>query len=247
VAGPEFDPGRGTPVSLGLEPLLARAGIEKRADVIFERDPARRLPGGQGEIFLAEPQLHPITQGFVELAGAIPLPVQLVSSLVPRADATVAPSPLLSTSADAFGLGDIRGWLESDAEAVPGAGDARGPLVIAYAAELPKRDPDAAHGPRMVVFGTKSVIVGANWVSDPLRGTGMLVENAISWLADEPVIVEVPDKPARQIGMRLTEEVLTASLYKTVVLLPLGTLLLGLGIHLRRRSTEGRKRREETK
>lgn len=247
AAGPEFDPSRGTPVSLGLEPLLARAGIDKRADVIFERDPTRRLAGGQGEVFLAEPQLHPVTQGFVELAGAIPLPVQLVSSLAARADATVAPSPLLATSADAFGLGDIRGWLESGAEAVPSPNDARGPLVIAYAAELPRRDPSDAHGPRMVVFGTKSVIVGANWVSDPLRGTGMLVENVISWLADEPVIVEVPDKPARQIGMRLTEEVLTASLYKTVVLLPLGTLLLGLGIHLRRRSTEGRKRREATK
>lgn len=245
AAGPEFDPTRGTPVSLGLESLLARAGIVKRTDVVFERDPTRMLTGGQGEVFFSEPQLHSITQGFVELQGAISLPVQLVSSLTTRADAPAAPAPLLVTSPDAFGLGDIRAWLESDAEAVPGSNDARGALVIAYASELPKRDPDAAHGPRMVVFGTKSVIVGANWVSEPLRGTGMLVENAISWLADEPVIVSVPEKPARQIGLRLTKEMLSASLYKIVVLLPLGTLLLGLGIHLRRRSTEGRKRREE--
>jgi hypothetical protein len=43
--------------------------------------------------------------------------------------------------------------------------------------------------------------------------------------------------------MRLTEEALSSVLRTTLLYVPLGTVLLGLGVRLRRSATEGRSRR----
>ena len=61
---PDSDDRRMLP--LGLEPLTAAAGIEMDETFVFEVDAARKLPGGFGEQFLAEPKVHSITQA---LAG----------------------------------------------------------------------------------------------------------------------------------------------------------------------------------
>ena len=56
-------------------------------------------------------------------------------------------------------------------------------------------------------------------------------------------MLDIPDKPRRQLGLRLTEEAVGSVLRYTMLYVPLGVVLLGLGVGLRRRATEGRSRK----
>ncbi len=239
--GPELGDDGGA-IEIGLGPLVALAGLRARGDFVFERQAGRVWPIGQGEAFIAEPQRHPVTSGLADVQGAINVVLTMASSFEPVADATVVPAPLLVTSKEAFGMRDFASWAQSRPEPSPGPGDATGPLGIAYAAELPKRDPKAEHGPRIVVVGTKSAVVGANWTNERLQGTALFVESAISWLASQPVVLDIPAQPARSLAVGLTDELLRGAALKVIGLLPLSMVLLGVGIRLRRRATE--KRRE---
>ena len=40
----------------------------------------------------------------------------------------------------------------------------------------------------------------------PLRGSALLVENAISWLASKPQVLDVPDRTAVPAGIRITDD-----------------------------------------
>jgi hypothetical protein len=104
------------------------------------------------------------------------------------------------------------------------------------AAELPKTG-GGAHGPRMVVVGTASVALGQSWQERVLRGGAIFTESAISWLAAEPPIVDVPDKPA-VAGARINEASLGELLRYVMVYMPGAVLLLGLAVFLRRRVSE---------
>jgi hypothetical protein len=108
------------------------------------------------------------------------------------------------------------------------------------ASERPKTSPQAAHGPRAVVIGTGSIIVEQNWREPaPLRGSALLVENAISWLASKPEILDVPDKPELAAGMRVNEESRSEVRRYVLLFMPLAAALLGVAVGLLRRSTEG--------
>lgn len=232
-------------VDVGLGPLLALAGVRKRDDIVFEQDPSRKWPVGQGEAFLAKPTRHPITEGLVEVQGAIDVVITVASSLAKIDDAGSEPSILLTTTERAFGMHDFAAWAQSRSEPAPSAGDATGPLIVATATELPKVKADAAHGPRVVVVGTKSAIVGASWVNERLQGTALFVESAISWLVAEPIVLDIPNKAARPVSAGLTEEMLTSAAWKVILLLPLSVVLMGFAIRFRRRSSEGRRRRPQ--
>ena len=101
------------------------------------------------------------------------------------------------------------------------------------AAELPKK-PGGAHGPRMVVVGTTSVALGQAWQERVLRGGAIFTESAISWLAAEAPIVDIPDKPAVS-GARINEASLGELLRYVVFYVPGAFLLLGTAVYLRRR------------
>jgi hypothetical protein len=102
------------------------------------------------------------------------------------------------------------------------------------AAELPKKGAGGAHGPRMVVVGTASLALGQNWQERVLRGGAIFTESALSWLAAEPPIVDIPDKPA-VAGARLNEASLGEVLRYVVFYMPGAVLLLGIAVYLRRR------------
>ncbi len=247
-AGPELSPSGQGFVDQGLAPLVALAGVRRRQDLVFERDPGRAWTRGQGEAMVATPKPHAITQAFVELQGAVPIVLTLTSSFELLPDTPVVPIPLLSTSDRAFGMRRFAEWAQDPVPPSPSADDHPGPLMLAYAAELPKKRADAERGPRLVVFGTKSAVVGANWTNERLQGTGLLVESAISWLASETVLVDVPQKPARSLGAGITQQDVSAAAIKLVILLPLSAVLMGVGVALRRRlGSRDRVRRKETK
>jgi hypothetical protein len=78
----------------------------------------------------------------------------------------------------------------------------------------------------------------------PMRGAALLVENAISWLASKPQVLDVPDKPAVAAGIRITDDDRSAVRRYVLFLMPGTVAVLGLFIGLWRRRTEGREEDE---
>jgi hypothetical protein len=221
---------------LGLGPLTQAAGIGLDEAFVFELDPARKLPGGFGEQFLAEPKMHEITQGLVgeknrdlKILMTAARPLSVVGGAAPAAE-------LLSTSDQAFGMTDFFGWAERGGAPEKRSGDREGPFPVALAAELPNKAAGAAHGPRMVVVGTASLALGQNWQERVLRGGAIFTESALSWLSAEPPLVDIPDKPA-VAGARLNEASLGEVLRYAVFYMPGAVVLLGIAVYLRRRVT----------
>jgi hypothetical protein len=224
--------------ALGLGPVTEAGGIALDEDFVFEVDSQRKLPGGFGEQFLAEPKPHEITQG---LAGDknrdLKILVTAARSLSRAPTGAVAPAPLLGTSADAFGMVDFFDWATKGGAPVKTPQDKTGPLVVAMASELDQKPAGAAHGPRMVVVGTTSLALGQNWQERVLQGGAIFTESALSWLAAEPPIVEIPDKPA-VLGARINEASLGEVLRYVVLYMPGAILLLGAAVYLRRRGAD---------
>ncbi|MCC6525053.1 MAG: Gldg family protein [Polyangiaceae bacterium] len=222
----------------GLDAFFARVGLVHQVDFVFELDPAA-VRGGLGETFAPKPEPHDINAALLDAKG-IEIIINTATSFAPAAGGPTA-TPLLTTSEDAIGVVDFGGL------GTAGAPDKRsedhaGPLTIAYATELPKVGDTAGHGPRVVVIGSRRVLATPNWEVPGLRGTAAFVQGAIEWLSFAPVTLDIPPKPAQASGLKMGPEMLGTVLRWTVLYIPLGAALLGLGIALRRRATEGRRR-----
>jgi gliding motility-associatede transport system auxiliary component len=229
---------------LGLDVITLAAGIDMDETFVFEGDAARKLPGGFGEQFLAEPKMHEITQGLAgERNRDLKILMTASRSLSRTGTASPPPAELLGTSKEAFGMTDFFGWAERGGPPQKTAADRGGPLALAMAAELSKKASGAVHGPRMVVVGTASVALGQSWQERVLRGGAIFTESALSWLAAEPPIVDVPDKPAAA-GARINEASLGELLRYVIFYMPGAILLLGIAVYFRRRVSDGHPDRE---
>lgn len=239
--GPVFDNARSRMVRRGLDDLLALFGLQEREDFIFELDPKRRLPQGYGEAFTPSLRPHAITEGLLKATDrGLAVVLTVASSLAPTGAGAAAPAPLLVTGDSAFGMVDFFAWSKDRPPPVPGPADHPGPLTVAFASELPKRGDSAPHGPRMVAVGSASVLYGANWQAEELRGGAVFVESAIAWLAARPVLLDIPSKPAFTAGLRVSDGWLASTFRYVVLYIPLASVLLGAAVYLRRRSTERR-------
>jgi hypothetical protein len=222
---------------LGLNALTSAAGIDMDETFVFEGDASRKLPGGFGEQFLAEPKMHAITQGLVgERNRDLRILMTASRSLSRTGTAASPPAELLTTSKDAFGMTDFFAWAERGGPPERTAADRPGPLALAMAVDLPKKAQTAAHGPRMVVVGTASVALGQSWQERALRGGAIFTESALSWLSAEAPIVDVPDKPA-VAGARINEASLGELVRYVMLYMPGAVLFLGVSVYLRRRTT----------
>ncbi len=243
TSGPVPDEAGEGYLDLGLSPLLAAVGLRQHNDFVFERDDARRAPDSHGEIFMAMLRAHPITNALMATEG-IPVILTVASSLEILATASSKPTPLLATTEQSFGMVDFVAWAKRGGAPTAQPHDRKGPLVVGYAVELPKLRAGDAHGPRAVVISSSSTIYGGNWLNEQLQGTALFMEGAISWLAAEPVLLDIPAKQARIVGLRITKDVLRQFLLKVVVGLPLVPLFIGIGIRLRRRGDAKERKRK---
>jgi hypothetical protein len=226
----------------GLEPLFELGGVRLEPNVVFETDPSRRLPRGAGEVFFGMPAEHAATRGLVLEGGKTEVSVLVSQS---RALSLVAGGParaLVKTSPDAIVLSDVKAVLDGKG---PPPDAAHAERVVAAAAELDKpAGSHEKHGPRLVLAGFAN-LAGARSFQDPaLVGDRLLVENALAWAAARPPIVSVPEKPAREVGLALTEESLGEVLRYVLIYMPGSALLVGAFVLLRRRAQERASRRE---
>jgi len=240
VAGPTLTDDARVAVT-GLEPLAALGGIELERNVVLETDSERRLPRGAGEVFFATPLEHAATRGLVLEGGKAELSVVASQSR----SLTLAPGgparALLRSSAKALAVEDVKAVLDGKS-APPDAVPAE--RVLVAAAELPKpAGSSEKHGPRLVVAGF-SGLASARVYHDPaLVGDRLLLENSVAWAASRPPVVSVPEKPARSLGLALTEESLGEVLRYVLVYMPGAAAVIGAFVLLRRRAHERASRR----
>jgi hypothetical protein len=220
----------------GLEPLFELGGVRLERNVVLETDPSRRLPRGAGEVFFASPVEHAATRGLVLEGGKTEL-----SPLVSQSRALTLVSggparPLVKSSPAAVAIDNVKAVLDGKG---PPEDAPRAERVVVAAAELPKpKGSPEKHGPRLVLAGF-AALAGAKSFSDPaLVGDRLLVENSIAWAAARPPIVSVPDKPARTLGLALTEDSLGEVLRYVLMYMPGSAALVGAFVLLRRRAHE---------
>ena len=240
--GPELDAERERAKNRGLGNLLARFGVASSDDFVFELDPRLRMAQGYGESFIAQARTHPVTEGLLKVADrGVAVVITLGSSLTATGAGAAAPTPLLVTSEQAFGMIDFFTWSKSRTPPVPGAADRKGPLTMAFASELPKPPGSSlAHGGRLVVIGSASVLWGANWQAEELRGGSLFVGSAIAWLTARPQLLDIPEKPTFTAGLHVSDAWLASTFRYVVIYIPLASVLLGMAVYLRRRGTERR-------
>jgi ABC-type uncharacterized transport system len=229
----------------GLDAPLAMFGIVLDEDVVIEHEATKMLPEQLGG-FIATPKSHPLTQGLVKVGEGTHEPPRVLI-MRPRSmhhSGSGAPaSDLLTTSPTGFGVTNVTGaakWPFEGPEMTHT--DLPGPLTLAMASEGPK-EKGAAHGPRLVIFGSASMLQAVNWQEGVQnRGAAFLVENAISWLASKPVVLDVPDKPQVVAAIHLTDDA-RSELWRYVLLyMPLTAACAGILIGILRWASEGKKR-----
>jgi hypothetical protein len=237
AAGPLVDED-GNLVPSGLEPVLERFGLRFERELVFEQDPKFSVPVGVGgEAFFATPKPHALTQGL--LRGLEPRYVVLLELAQAISGREGAGQPLLATSERAFSSASARALTRAGVRAADLDHDAKGPFDVAMAAEAARDGadeaaPSAAAPARLVLLGSASVLWTRSFEDPALTGTRRFVESALSWLVARPALVSLPPKPARQVGLRLTEASLNEVARYVLVYMPLTALLIG-GLSLYRR------------
>jgi hypothetical protein len=220
-------------VDLGVADLFALAGVAAEQDLVFEMDPAQRPPRGNGEAFFAKPGPHPVTEQLLREqetgVSAVVLAVRSLRDL----NTDVKPEPLLVTSPKAFGAMNLWDRNELAGQLKPGPDDHMGPLVIATASQRPDRN--GKKGARIVILQGTSSLLGVNWTANDLRGNALLVEGAFSWLASHERFLDIPDKPLKATGVRLTEDALISIRNYVLAVIPASVALLGIAVFIMRR------------
>lgn len=232
-------------VDVALGRALGPFGVALDEDLVIEEDARLVVPKTGGLRFFVTPKDHPVTAALAREGADVPRVVTHFSRSLKRADEPDAPNaaPLLTTSASSFGLVSIVGAADwTDAPTKKGV-DLAGPLTLAMAAERPKPNAGAPHGPRVVVLGSASYLTSPNW-REPmaLRGAAMLVESSLSWLASKPQILDVPTRAEVPAGIRVTDEARSDVRRYVLVFMPGTVALLGLAVGLLRRAGEGERR-----
>jgi hypothetical protein len=242
-AGPVFGDEARVAVS-GLERVAERFGVRLQNSMVLETEPSLRLSRGAGEIFAATPVEHAVTRGLVREGGKVDFPV-VVSESRPLALASGGSAQaILKSSPEAIALEDLRVVLDGRG---PPPDAAHAERVLGVATELAKpAGSREKYGPRGVIFGTRSLPWTRSFRDPALLGDRLLVENALAWVAARPAIVSVPEKPARAVGLALTEESLGEILRYVLVYMPITAALAGCVLLFRRRAQEKTSRRAKT-
>jgi hypothetical protein len=226
----------------GLDGVLAPFGIALDDDVVHEADPNLTIPDTHGEGFFVAAAPHAVTASLVA-GGGDPHPPRVATffsrSLRHTSPAGAASAvDLLATTGDAFAKTSLAGAARWTGTPPRDPGDRGGPFVVAMAGERPPIGA-AAHGPRVVVVGSRFALAEDNWRQPrTLHGAAFFIDSALSWLAARPALVDVPDRPAVAVAMRISEEGRAEVRRYVLLLMPLAALLLAVAVWTWRRSSE---------
>lgn len=231
-----------------LEPF----GIALDDLLVIEADPTLAFPNARGDTFVAIPKTSPITTGLVPTDEMRDVPKVVLDVARPLRHVTSGAtiSDLLATSDAAFAVNEQRASEIARAASLDipekRGTDRSGPFVLAIASEGQKPTASAPHGPRVVVVGSSYAFATSNFRAPlPWHGTAFLMGNAIAWLAAKPAVLDVPDKPTVGAGLRMSDETESEVRRYVLAYMPITGVVLGVLVAVRRRSTEGKKRKKK--
>lgn len=207
----------------GLEPLARRLGIALQPGTVV--DPSGQLLGINDPRFaiVADYPAHPVTQGFKTV------------TLFPRAGGLLSGASqdwqahtLLSTMP--------RSWLETspvvDDLRFDPEQDGAGPVTLAVALTRQQGAGKQAREQRVVV------VANGDWVSNSFLGNGGnldLALNMVNWLSNDDSLLNIPARTAPDQGLSLSAGWQITLFVVFLVLLPLGLLVAGIAVWVRRR------------
>lgn len=178
----------------GLNTYLEETwGITLRNDVIIDQDLARAGQTFGLEFIGANYGASPIITSELQEFGTR---FSLARSVATEAPAGITITPLVSTSPDAWGETDITA-LSQQGTANPDEVDAQGTLNIGVSAERAESES------RLVVLGDSDFATNANLV---WGGNSILLGNALNWLADDEVTIELAPRESIQRQLNIPEQ-----------------------------------------
>ncbi|HUK56589.1 MAG TPA: Gldg family protein [Nitrospiria bacterium] len=220
-----------------LDDILSQWGIKMGKGLIV--DPVSRLLGGDFTIpVVTNYPPHDITKGF-NLATFFPVAESV--NFDPGRASEFDYKPLAQTSDNSWSKTRLaEGRLNFNP-----AEDVRGPLTLA--AVITKKSSSGSsehsHGPdahaaadearpTLVVFGDSDFAANGTF---NFSGNGDLFLNTVTWLAQEKGLISIRPKETRFTPLFLSSSQGTLLMYVSLLLLPAGVFLTGIGIWRRRR------------
>jgi ABC-type uncharacterized transport system involved in gliding motility auxiliary subunit len=216
-------------VESGLEPLLARWGVEPDDTIVVDPNPMARLFGGSPvtPVVQASAQ-HEATRDLANVGVAFPT----TRSLVALSQAEVHPVPLALAGESAWAETDVKGLFSKGAE--QDEGEKGGPLPVMMAATRTfPAEQGAATASRLVAAGDGEFFTNRY---QHLLGNADLFLNAVNWLAAQEDRLTIRPRQREASRLYLTEAQATALKFATIDALPVALLGLGLAVWLVRRS-----------
>jgi len=249
LVDPELDT-QGGLVATGIEPWLAKRGVELGNDLVV--DPSSTLPFfGAETIFVRAIGSHPIVKSLVQ--ADYPVIFALARSVHAGAvPAELEAKTLLQTTSDGWGETDLKN-LKAVAK---GTADTAGPVpvgvAVSAAAEKPKSpddeldemeheneaakagDDSAAAKPkwRLAVFGDSDFATNGELSN---VGNPTLVANTFNWLLERQNLLGIGPKKPEQVRISLTPGELSAITWGTLLGLPALAVAAGVLVWSRRR------------
>src|SRR5262249_19809113 len=151
----------------GLDEVLAPFGVELDDQLVHDLEPSVAIPDTHGEGYFVAPHPHPVTTALVPNGSESRPPrvaVFFARSLhhASSPGAAWAAERLTTTDAayDKRSIAGASAWTDAPPRE---ASDSRGPFVVAMASERPAPSLHAAHGPRVVVVGSRYALLDDNW------------------------------------------------------------------------------------
>ena len=219
-----------------LRPFLAKYGFRLGGGIILDK--VMTLAGVKYFMPGAESyESHDITRKF-RYVTFYPI-VQPVETIEPKPDGVETLQSLVKTSEASWiktGLALDRNYTV-DEITFDKKKDRPGPFSIGAVATLKKGAADAAGKTppegRLVVFGDSDF--AANGYYD-LEGNGNLFLNCVNWLTEESDLISIQPRTQAPRTIHLTPSQMSLIRLVVFYLLPLGVLVLGISIWMRRRS-----------
>ncbi|HTM45009.1 MAG TPA: GldG family protein [Polyangiaceae bacterium] len=239
----------GTVASSGLEGSLVKLGVEVESRVVFEQTSEFILPVGiPGEMFLATPKPHAITRALANDGQArLRVLMQMPQSLQVATSANA--TPLLSSSERAAAIAEPGRLSDPNLQRQIIEIADKSEKVLAIASELTGAQwSSAPRVPRVVVVGSLAPFTDASLRGGAFEGSRRFVDGTIDWLVGDwlvgdwlmgaPAMVNVPEKPAHEAVLNLTEASLSEVSRYVLVYMPGAAFLLGALILMMRRAGE---------
>lgn len=197
-------------------------GITLRNDAIVDQDLARAGQTFGLEFLGAQYGTSPIITSDLQQFGTR---FSLARSIATEAVEGVTLTELVLTSPEAWGETDIAALSQGIAN--PDPEDAQGDLIIGVSGE--RADSEA----RVVVFGDSDFVTDANLI---WGGNSILFTNALNWLADDEVTIELAPRDSVQRQVNIPEQQLRMLRFISTWFGPLLMGLIGFTVWSARRN-----------